>query len=155
MAAEPVRASVFVEASPERVYQYFTEPTSIVRWLGEYALLEPRPTGRFHLDVRGTAVRGQFLELEPPRRLLISWGFAGSEHFPPGASTVEVRLIDEGNGTRVELEHRGLPDSQVPTHASGWRRYLARLTSVASQRRRHRSSSPRRTGADSSRSRAR
>jgi uncharacterized protein YndB with AHSA1/START domain len=29
--AEPVIASVFVEAPPERVYEYFTRPEAIVR----------------------------------------------------------------------------------------------------------------------------
>jgi uncharacterized protein YndB with AHSA1/START domain len=131
MAAEPVAASVFVEAPPERVYEYFTQPAAIVRWMGEYALLEPRPQGRFNLDLHGTAIRGHFLELEPPHRLLISWGFAGSEHLPPGASTVEVRLIGDNNGTRVELEHRDLPDEEAQPHARGWRRYLARLSAAA------------------------
>jgi uncharacterized protein YndB with AHSA1/START domain len=127
MAAEPVAASVFVEAPPERVYEYFTQPAAIVRWMGEYALLEPRPNGRFNLDLHGTAIRGRFLELEPPHRLLISWGFAGSDHLPPGASTVEVRLISENNGTRVEVEHRDLPDVEAQPHALGWSRYLGRL----------------------------
>lgn len=71
MADEPIAASVFVAAPPERVYEYFTQPAAIVRWMGEYALLEPRPNGRFNLDVHDTAVRGHFLELEPPHRLLI------------------------------------------------------------------------------------
>jgi uncharacterized protein YndB with AHSA1/START domain len=130
MAAEPVAASVFVEAPPERVYEYFTQPAAIVRWMGDYALLEPQPRGRFNLDLHGTAIRGHFLELEPPHRLLISWGFAGSEHLPPGASTVEVRLIGENNGTRVELEHRDLPDREAQPHGRGWSRYLARLSSA-------------------------
>jgi uncharacterized protein YndB with AHSA1/START domain len=131
MAAEPVTASVFVEAPPERVYEYFTQPAAIVRWMGQYAHLEPQPNGRFQLDVHGTPVRGHYLELEPPHRLLISWGFAGSAQLPPGASTIEIRLIGQHSGTRVELEHRDLPDEQAQAHARGWTRYLAQLKSVA------------------------
>jgi uncharacterized protein YndB with AHSA1/START domain len=131
VAAEPVAASVFIAAPPERVYEYFTQPAAMVRWMGEYALLEPRPEGRFNLDLHGTAIRGHFLELEPPHRLLISWGFAGSQQLPPGSSTVEVRLIGENNGTRVELEHRDLPDQEAQPHGIGWARYLARLSSAA------------------------
>ena len=51
-------------------------------------------------------VRGRFLHLDPPHRLLISWGYAGSGHLPPGASTVEVKLTADRGGTRVDLEHR-------------------------------------------------
>jgi uncharacterized protein YndB with AHSA1/START domain len=131
MAAEPVAASVFVAAPPERVYEYFTQPAAIVRWMGDYALLEPEPNGRFTVDIRGTPVRGHYLELEPPHRLLISWGYAGSEQVPPDASTVEVRLIAENDGTRVELEHRDLPDQETARHLSGWTHYLARLNIAA------------------------
>jgi uncharacterized protein YndB with AHSA1/START domain len=131
MAAEPVVASVFVEAPPERVYEYFTHADAIVRWMGDFALLEPKPNGRFTLDVRGAPVRGSYLELEPPHRLLISWGYAGSERLPPGASTVEVRLIADGAGTRVELQHRDLPAEETQGHVSGWAHYLSRLQAAA------------------------
>jgi uncharacterized protein YndB with AHSA1/START domain len=131
MATEPVSASVFVEAPPERVYEYFTQPHAMMRWIGEYALLEPRPDGRFHVNVRGTAVRGRYLELDPPHRLVVSWGHAGSDELPPGASTVEVRLTDEGTGTRVELTHRDLPDQLTGGYGGGWTHYLARLERAA------------------------
>jgi uncharacterized protein YndB with AHSA1/START domain len=131
MAAEPVTASVFVRAAPERVYEYFTRPEAIVRWMGDYALLEPQADGRFELDVRGTPVRGRYIELEPPHRLLISWGYAGSEQLPPGASTVEVRLMSHQGGTLVELEHRDLPEPEKAGHSTGWSHYLARLQAVA------------------------
>ena len=127
MAAEPVIATVHIDAAPERVYEYFTRPAAIVTWMGEYALLEAEPGGRFTVDVKGAPVRGRFLSLDPPRRLLISWGYAGSDDLPPGASTVEVTLTAERDGTRVDLEHRDLPRAEQPKHASGWKHYLARL----------------------------
>jgi uncharacterized protein YndB with AHSA1/START domain len=132
MAAETVTASVHIDAPPERVYEYFTRPEAIVSWMGEYALLEAAPGGRFVLDIKGAPVRGHFLELDPPHRLLISWGYAGSSHLPPGASIVEIRLTADRGGTRVELQHRDLPPGQRPGHASGWAHYLARLQIAAS-----------------------
>jgi len=134
MAVEAVTATVFVEAPPERVYEYFTKPEAIVRWMGDYALLEPTPQGRFTLDVRGAPVRGRYLELDPPHRLLFSWGYAGSQRLPPGASTVEVRLLADGAGTRVELEHRDLPAEESRGHVSGWTYYLRRLQAAAGGR---------------------
>ncbi len=131
MAAEPLTASVFIKAPPERVYEYFTRPEAMVRWMGEYAVLEPTPGGQFTVDVRGAPVRGRYLELEPPNRLLISWGYAGSAQLKPGASTIEVRFIAERGGTRVELEHRDLPDDQRAGHATGWSHYVARLKLAA------------------------
>lgn len=131
MRREPITASVHVVASPERVFAYFTQPQAIVRWMGEYARLEPRPGGQFIVDVRGAPVRGRYLEVDPPHRLVISWGYAGSERLPPGASTVEVRLIAEAGGTRVELEHRDLPVEETPGHVTGWEHYLGRLQMAA------------------------
>lgn len=131
MPAEPIVASVFIDAPRERVYAYFTQPDAIVRWMGEYAALDTQPGGEFTVDITGTPVRGRYLELEPPHRLVISWGYAGSERLPPGASTVEVRLIAQSGGTRVELEHRDLPDDQTAAHGTGWIHYLDRLEIVA------------------------
>ena len=119
MAAEPVTAAVHIEAPPELVYEYFTRPEAILTWMGDYALLEARPGGRFTLDIKGAPVRGRYLALEPPHRLVISWGYAGSDEVPPGASTVEVRLTADRGGTRVELEHRDLLPGDQPGHLTG------------------------------------
>lgn len=128
MDAEPVAATVYIEAPPEQVYRYFVEPAALTAWMGERADLDPSMGGRFDVDIKGTPVRGHYLHLDPPHRLVISWGYAGSTVLPPDASTVEVRLIAEGAGTRVELQHHNLPAAQQPGHATGWTHYLARLT---------------------------
>jgi uncharacterized protein YndB with AHSA1/START domain len=131
MAAEPVLVTLYIDAPPERVYAYFTEPEAIVVWMGDYALLDPAPGGRFEVDIKGSAGARRFLHLDPPHRLVISWGYAGSSSLPPGASTVEVRLTAEGAGTRVELQHRDLPTAERAGHVSGWGHYLARLQLTA------------------------
>jgi uncharacterized protein YndB with AHSA1/START domain len=131
MDAEPVTATVHIDAPPERVWEYFTKPAMLVRWMGEYAVLEPEPGGQFTVNIQGAPVRGRFLRLDPPRLLLISWGYAGSDRLPPGASTVEIRLTPVGTGTRVDLEHRQLPAAEKPGHGVGWVHYLTRLVAAA------------------------
>ena len=120
-------ASVEIDAAPEAVYPYFTRPELLVRWMGEWAQLQPEPGGRFAVDITGRPVRGEYLALEPPHRVVFSWGYAGSDEVPPGSSTVEVRLVAIAGGTRVELEHRGLPAPRAAEHRVGWRHYLDRL----------------------------
>jgi uncharacterized protein YndB with AHSA1/START domain len=131
MTAEPLTASVHIEAAPERVFEHFTSPEAIVRWMGDYALLQATPGGAFEVDINGVPVRGRYLEVDPPHRLLISWGHAGSDRLPPGASTVEVRLTPAGGGTRVEIEHRDLPADVRAGFGRGWPHFLGRLAIAA------------------------
>jgi uncharacterized protein YndB with AHSA1/START domain len=77
------------------------------------------------------SIRGHYVELDPPHRLVVSWGYAGSEELPPGASTVEVCLVRDGTGTRVHLEHRDLPAPEEPGYATGWTYYLAHLAAAS------------------------
>ena len=76
-------------------------------------------------------MQGRYVELDPPRRLVITWGRSGSQEFTPHASTLEVTLAAEGNGTRVSIVHSGLPEVEAPTHAEGWQYYLPRLATVS------------------------
>jgi uncharacterized protein YndB with AHSA1/START domain len=131
VATEPIRASVYIEAAPARVFRYFTDPDAMVSWMGQYAKLEPTSAGDFHVDIGGTPVRGRYLEVDPPRRLLISWGHAGSDRLPPGASTVEVLLTAAGGGTEVVIIHSGLPEPERGRHVQGWPYFLGRLAAGA------------------------
>lgn len=130
MVTEPFRHAVHVAATPERVFEYFTRPDAIIRWMGDYAVLDPRPGGEFTLDINGVPVRGRYLVVDPPRRLVVSWGHAGSDALPPGASTVEITLTPDADGTTVRVEHRDLPDSEAPQHALGWPHFLDRLVTA-------------------------
>jgi uncharacterized protein YndB with AHSA1/START domain len=127
----PYTASVDIGADPERVFDYFTEPETILRWMGDYAVLDPVPGGQFTLDINGVPVRGRYLEVERPHRLLISWGHAGSDRLPPGASTLEVILTPHDRGTTVTVVHSGLPAPEASQHRLGWAHFLERLVTAA------------------------
>lgn len=125
--AEPFRTSIEIAAPPDKIYPYLTQPEAVLRWIGDHAVLDPRPGGEFTLDINGVPVRGSYLEVDPPHRLVISWGHAGSDTLPPGSSTVEITLTPTSGGTRVDLEHRDLPAEEADKHAIGWPHFLARL----------------------------
>ena len=131
MTTPPYRTSVDIAAPPEAVYPYLTRAEAIVAWMGDYSVLDAVPGGVFHLDINGIPVRGCYLELDPPRRLLISWGHAVSDRLPPGSSTVEITLTPIPDGTRVTVEHRDLPPDDAAQHAAGWTHFLARLAVAA------------------------
>jgi uncharacterized protein YndB with AHSA1/START domain len=131
MSSQPYRTSVDIAAPPEAVYPFLTRAEAIVTWMGDYAVLDAVPGGVFHLDINGVPVRGRYLELDPPHRLVVSWGHAGSELLPPGSSTVEITLTAIPDGTRLIIEHRDLPPEETAAHAAGWPHFLARLAIVA------------------------
>lgn len=124
------RDSIDIEASPETVFAYLTTNEGMMAWMGQHADLNPVPGGRFAVDISGHPVRGQYLHVEPPRRVVVSWGFAGSDALPAGASTVEFLLTASSTGTRVELCHSNLPAAEVRGHAHGWANFLPRLALV-------------------------
>lgn len=128
MASDPYKTSIHIDAPPSVVFPYLTEASSILRWMGSYVVADARPGGEFTADINGVPVRGEYVELDPPHRVVISWGHAGSEILPPGSSTVEITLRAVNGGTQVSLEHRDLPTVEyAEMHALGWDHYLDRL----------------------------
>ena len=122
---------VDLPAPPAEVFRHLTDPAAMIRWMGQHAVLKPVPGGTFEIDINGVPVRGRYLEVDPPHRLLVSWGVAGNAVMPPGATQVEFTLSPIPEGTRLRLVHRSLPPDQAQVHAIGWRHFLARLTSAA------------------------
>ena len=128
----PVTASVRIAAPPDVVFPYFTDPALATRWIATSALLDARPGGVFSLDVRGNPARGEYLEVDPPRRVMFSWGIAGSEDLPAGTSTVEVLFEADGEDTVVTLTHRDLPtDDFRRSHQASWSEFLGILVGEA------------------------
>lgn len=125
------QTSIDIAASPETVFEYLTTEAGMTAWMGQHADLDPRPGGRFAVDIAGHAIRGRYLHVERPTRVVVSWGVAGSEDLPEGASTVEFRLTATESGTRVDLTHSDLPEVRVAGHADGWAHFLPRLAVAA------------------------
>lgn len=123
--------SVEIDARPEVVFDYLTTDVGMTAWMGQRASLDPRPGGGFAVDIAGYAIRGEYLHVEPPTRVVVSWGIEGAADLPAGASTVEFRLTRIERGTRVDLIHSGLPDTALPGHKDGWEHFVPRLRTVA------------------------
>ncbi len=80
-------------------------------------------------------MRGEFVEVTPPSRVVFTWGFENEDvDVRPGESTVEVTLEPSGGGTLLRLVHRDLPASEIASHTEGWTELLARLAVLASER---------------------
>jgi len=121
------RTSIDIDASPQTVFDLLTTEAGMTAWMGQWARLDPVPGGAFAVDIAGHPARGTYLDVDPPRRVTVSWGFAGHDTLPPGTSTVTFELTPTPTGTRLDLLHTGLPDSEVAGHAHGWAHFTARL----------------------------
>ena len=133
LVTEPVTASVRIAAPPEVVFPYFTDPALAVKWIADAAYLDRAP-GRHLLARRAAAIRrrGEYVEIDPPRRVVFTWGIEGRDDFPPGSSTVEVVLQADGDETVVTLTHRDLPTEDYRrSHQGGWGEFLGVLAAVA------------------------
>ena len=120
-----------IEATPEEVFPYLTDASLIVRWMGDWADLDPTAGGRFVVDINGIPIRGRYLTIERPHRVVFSWGTPGNDRMPPESTTVEITLRQAGDGTVLELVHRQLPDEDLPQHGIGWGHFLDRLATAA------------------------
>ncbi len=126
---------IAIAASPETVWEFLVDPEKATRWMGQAATFDLRTGGLYRVDViPGSTVRGEFVEIDPPRRLVLTWGWEAGSGSPvlPGATTVEFELVSSGEGTTLRLNHRELPSGEAAaSHALGWGHYLERLAAVA------------------------
>jgi uncharacterized protein YndB with AHSA1/START domain len=122
-----------IDASPEEVFPFLIEPERYVRWMGVESKLDPAPGGAYRVRMSDdTVALGEFVAVEPARRLVFTWGWEGNDAIPPGSSTVEITLQEDRGSTLIRVRHSGLPDeSAVQAHAEGWEKYLVRLGIVA------------------------
>jgi uncharacterized protein YndB with AHSA1/START domain len=137
----PVVQSVEIGATPDRVFELFTEPDQLVKWWPDAVRLEPRVGGKMHMTFEGRGeVWGEITTFEPGRALGFTWirGVA-----PEITTRVDVSFEDLGGGrTRVELVHSGwqaVPDELVAEwrtiHDVGWKHFLSCLSDLAEDRR--------------------
>lgn len=132
---DAVEVEVRIAASPETVFDFFTDPGLMIQWMGREVEIDPRPGGGFRCEVNDEAIAsGEYVVVEPPERVVFTWGWNGEDSVTKaGTSTVEVLLAPDGDGTHLRLIHSDLANAESATkHGHGWRHYLDRLAVAAS-----------------------
>lgn len=123
-----IRVDQYLQHPPAKVWRALTEPELMARWLmpndfklevGHRFTMEGVPIKQTDFD--GT-VLCEVLEIEPLRKLKISWGDRRGTDW-----TVTWRLEAEGRGTRLFLDHEGFDPADPVEQLSrkimggGWR----------------------------------
>lgn len=129
MTAEQVTVERRIAARPETVFSFFTDRDRWLSWMGEDGEFSFEPGGAYRTTVNGdNRAAGRFLELDPPKRVVFTWGWeTGDMPVPPGSSTVEITLHPDGEGTLLRLVHHDLPVQARAPHKEGWAHYVERL----------------------------
>ena len=134
-------ASLELAAPPERVFRALASKDVIGWWVraGVFDTREwagdVRTGGRWRASgiARGQpyALEGEFLEIDPPRRLVHTWHRVG---MPGTPTTVTYDLEQLDGGTRITLRHSGFasPDTCANT-AIGWETSFERLAEFLAQ----------------------
>jgi len=124
-----LEVTVDIKADTETVFRYFTDADRYRQWMGGDVVLDPVPGGVYRVGMRdGVEAVGEFVEIDPPRRVVFTWGWTRDDTVAPGSTRVVVTLEPLDTGTRVVLRHYGLPNHErTVDHRDGWTMYLDRL----------------------------
>jgi uncharacterized protein YndB with AHSA1/START domain len=123
--------TIDIEAPPEIVFDHLVTVDGMLAWMGQRAELDPRPGGVFAVDIDGNPIRGEFVTVDRPHSVVVTWGLEANDVLPAGSTQVTFVLTPTATGTRLDLTHSGLPESQVPPHAEGWPHFLGILAGTA------------------------
>jgi uncharacterized protein YndB with AHSA1/START domain len=126
-----------IAARPAIVFDALTTPEGIAAWWGPdagpvlVAETDLRVGGRFRvrfrmLDGSEHESSGEYLEVVRPKRLAMTWRWAGGED--PGESLLEIDLRAIAEGTELTLTHSRLADEETRrSHEEGWNGALDKL----------------------------
>jgi uncharacterized protein YndB with AHSA1/START domain len=130
-----VERTLSIAATPETVWEFLVDPDKATRWMGQACTFDAQPGGLYRCEViPGHTARGEFVELDPPHRLVFTWGWENEEGVPPGSSTVEIELTADETGTNLHFVHNLSSAEAAQSHSVGWDHYLPRLEIAAAGR---------------------
>ena len=130
-----------IAARPSIVFEAMTTDEGVAAWWGPddvpavRAEMDARVGGAYRvhfrtIDGRDHEARGEFLELVPPSRIVMSWIWSvGGEPDERGrTSRVEIDLRPIENGTELTFTHADLRDeASAKSHSEGWTGALDKL----------------------------
>src|SRR5262249_42230584 len=138
-----ILASVEIAAAPERVFRALSSAEVADWWVrpGVFDTSEwsgdVRVGGRWRTTgtARGEAyaIEGEFLEVDPPRKLAFTWQRVGLPGIP---TTVTYMLEPLDGGTRLTLRHSGFTSPEMCSNVcEGWRTSFEALAAALTKSR--------------------
>lgn len=141
-----IEREIYVEASPEVVFEVVSSPDHLREWWPDQARFEPVPGSSGEIvfgdpDGDGTTVAFSVVEVQPPRTFSFRWTQPADEEAAEGNSLfVTFDLTPSGTGTLLRMTETGFRElgweaavleQQYRDHVTGWDFYLPRLVRYA------------------------
>jgi activator of HSP90 ATPase len=117
MKSDSIKVSAVIPADVKSIYSAWMSGKGHAAMTGSAATVTPRP-GRAFSAWEGY-ITGTTLELEPPSRILQAWRTTDFAEEEPD-SRLEVLLVETRGGTRVTLNHTGIPSGHGAEYRKGW-----------------------------------
>lgn len=141
-----IEREIYVDASPEIVFEVVSSPEHITGWWPDEATYEPMPGGageiRFGDPADGGHVVGfSVLEMDPPHTFSFRWTHdVGADATEGNSLLVTFTLTPTGAGTTVRMVETGFRErgwevavfeQQYREHVEGWDHFLPQLPAYA------------------------
>ena len=138
MSAFPHRLdrTVDIGAPVDIVFAYFTDSALWAAWWGPGSEIDAVVGGRMRIrHNNGVEVAGEVVEVDPPTRIVFTYGYATSDQQPKiGGSRVTVALEPRGTSTRLTLTHAFADVAHRGAFVQGWRFQLSVFATVIADR---------------------
>lgn len=122
-----VEVEKVMRASPEKLYQMWTNPQLISKWLGVHVEIDPHVGGHLKVDFgEAQLTTGTYQELEPSKKVSFTWNSLSLGE-PTGETLVTISLKPAANGyTQMTLVHSGFTSKAAQAeHKTGWKEYYS------------------------------
>ncbi len=127
-----------IHCRPDRAFAAWTSQDQVARWMGpsntkiKSATIDLRVGGAYSFTFDTPhgemTVRGQYREIEAPKKLSFTWQWQDDEDWTSVTSLVTVEFAAKDGGTEVQLTHTGLPGADsAARHEHGWQGTLDKL----------------------------
>jgi uncharacterized protein YndB with AHSA1/START domain len=142
---DTIERELYIDASPEVVFEVVSSPQHVAEWWSDEAEFSPTPGDPgwvgFGDAADGKRERFTVADAVPYRRFSFRWTHAEGETAAPGNSLlVVIELEPSGNGTRLRFtetgfRERGWDEARAADchadHSNGWDLFLSRLVAHA------------------------
>mgnify|MGYP002382465270 FL=1 len=127
------------DAPRELIFKVWSQPEHVVRWWGPKGFTTPacqmdvRPGGSYRTVIRSPegkehVMRGNYREVVPPERLVMSFAWEDGEGRPGHETLVEVAFEDIEGRTRLTFKHGVFETAAAcESHLQGWTAFMESL----------------------------